>query len=99
VDLEGDDIFWDAADAKVGFDEPGEDSPPPKYSEDSPSPTPIYGAEDMDDMWTLLHWASYNGSPHVKRLFLLKGVKGEHMHAIMLEDNPTLLPSSPFEED
>ncbi len=46
---------------------------------------------------TLLHWACYNDSPKVKRLLLLKGADPKHLDAITLEDNPTLLPVSPFE--
>ncbi|KAI1323574.1 ankyrin repeat-containing domain protein [Xylariaceae sp. FL0255] len=61
------------------------------------STTPIYGAEDVDDRWTLLHWASYNGSQKVKKLLLLKGADPEHLDAIELEENPTLLPTSLFE--
>lgn len=82
---EGDDYFWDAADLKARLDDIEHEG------------RPIYGAEDIDDRWTLLHWASYNGSPKVKRLLLLKGADPEHLDAIMLEDNPTLLPTSPFE--
>jgi len=55
-------------------------------------------AEDVDDTpyeaidWKLLHWASYNGSPRVKSLFLLKGADPEHLDAVMLEDwTPELL--------
>ena len=58
---------------------------------------PIYGAEDVDDKWTLLHWASYNGSPKIKRLLLMKGAGSEHLDSIMLEDNPTKFLTSPFE--
>ncbi|KAK6076173.1 ankyrin unc44 [Seiridium cupressi] len=83
VDLIGcAEIFWDA------------------LNEDSKGPdakAPIYGAEEVDDKWTLLHWASYNGSLKVKRLLLLKGADPLHLNAIELEDNPTLLPTSPFE--
>ncbi|RYP46066.1 hypothetical protein DL769_011416 [Monosporascus sp. CRB-8-3] len=83
ADLIGcDDIFWDA----LNEDSKGTDTE-----------APIYGAEDVDDRWTLLHWASYNGSLKVKRLLLLKGADPEHLDAIELEDNPTLLPMSPFE--
>ena len=59
---------------------------------------PIYGAEDVDDdRWTLLHWASYNGSSKVKKLLLLKGADPEHLDAISLEENLTVLTTSPFE--
>lgn len=93
ADLEGcDDFFWDAADSKAG---PGD--PLDGRSEGMDAPDPIYGAEDVDDKWTLLHWASYNGSPKIKRLFLLKGADPEHLNGIMLEDNSTILPTSPFE--
>lgn len=61
--------------------------------------TRIYGAEDVDDRWTLLHWASFNGSTKVKSLLLLKGADPARLDAIMLEDNPTLLPWSTFDED
>lgn len=57
----------------------------------------IYGAEDVDDRWTLLHSAPYNGSPKIKRLLHLKGVDPKHLDGIELEDSPTLLPVSPFE--
>ncbi|KAI1444822.1 ankyrin repeat-containing domain protein [Annulohypoxylon stygium] len=87
AELEGcDDIFWDAADSAD------------KLETDSKETSTIYGAEDVDDdSWTLLHWASYNGSPKVKKLLLLKGADPEHLEAIMLENNPTILPTSPFE--
>jgi ankyrin repeat protein len=81
------DMYWDAIiDTRC------------EESEEEGSPRPIYGAEDVDDRWTLLHWASYNGSLKVKGLFLLKGVDLEHMDAITLEGNPTLLPTSPFKD-
>ena len=83
VDLDGDEVFWDAAATDPGNPEGGD--------------TPIYGAEDVDDRWTLLHWASYNGSAKVKSLLLLKGADPAHLDAINLEDNPTLLPTSPFQ--
>ena len=88
VDLEGNqDIFWDA-----------HSDPPRENTEGADVPRPIYCAEDVDDdRWTLLHWASYNGSPKVKRLLLLKGADPEHVDAITLEENPTLLTVSPFE--
>jgi hypothetical protein len=90
ADLEdGDDIFWDAPDSKGQAGDRQHDN-----GRDHPGP--IYGAEDVDDRWTLLHWASYNGSPKVKELLLLKGADPEHLEAIMLEDNPTILPTSPF---
>ncbi|KAI3319325.1 ankyrin repeat-containing domain protein [Xylariaceae sp. AK1471] len=83
IDLAGcDEVFWDALD---------------EDSNKRDTQAPIYGAEDVDDRWTLLHWASYNGSLKVKRLFLLKGADPEHLDAIQLEDNPTVLPTSPFE--
>jgi hypothetical protein len=86
------DAFWDAVDAKgQSPDTPCEES------EGTVEPGPIYGAEDVDDRWTLLHWASYNGSPKVKELLLLKGADPEHLDAIALEENPTILPKSPFE--
>jgi ankyrin repeat protein len=81
-----DDVFWDAT--------------PETLAEASSvgSLNLIYGAEDVDkDRWTLLHWASYNGSPKVKRLLLSKGVEAEHQEAIELEENPTVLPTCPFE--
>ncbi|KAL9003781.1 MAG: hypothetical protein Q9188_003361 [Gyalolechia gomerana] len=86
VDLEGNkDIYWDTTPNALHED-----------SEGAGRPRPIYGAEDVDDdRWTLLHWASYNGSSKVKNLFLLKGVDPEHMDAITLEENPTLLATSP----
>ncbi|KAH6852230.1 ankyrin repeat-containing domain protein [Alternaria alternata] len=75
-------MFWEAA------PNPGE----------AEVPRWIYGAEDVDDdRWTLLHWASYNGSSKVRKLLLLKGVDPEHMDAVTLEENPTFLPKSPFE--
>lgn len=91
-DLKDDDIFWDADDAKARLsDMPLDDG------EGMATLNPIYGAEDVDDKWTLLHWASYNGSPKVRRLLLLKGADPEHLEAITLKENPTLLPTSPFE--
>lgn len=80
-----DDVFWDAGRDEDDNEEDGGDEPR------------IYGAEDVDDRWSLLHWACYNGSPKVKRLLLLKGADPQHLDAIMMEDNPTLLPVSPFE--
>ncbi|KAL8895927.1 MAG: hypothetical protein Q9207_007950 [Kuettlingeria erythrocarpa] len=88
VDLRGNnDFFWDTTpDTRH------------KDSRETEKPRPIYGAEDVDDdRWTLLHWASYNGSAKVKNLLLLKGVDPEHMDAITLEENPTLFTTSPFE--
>ena len=80
------DVFWDAT---------------PDTHEDSEAagePRPIYGAEDVyDDRWTLLHWASYNGSSKVKRLLLWKGADPERLNAISLEESSTLLTTSPFE--
>lgn len=81
-ELGDDEVFWDAADGDDGEGD-GEGA--------------IYGAEDVYDRWTLLDWASYNGSPKIKRLVLLKGVDPKHLDGIKLEDSPTLLPVSPFE--
>ncbi|GAB1318153.1 Transient receptor putative cation channel sub A member 1 [Madurella fahalii] len=81
------DVFWDAADSKAENDDMLKEG----------GGGMVYGAEDVDDRWTLLHWASYNGSPKIKKLFLLKGANPEHMDGIILENNPTLLPTSPFE--
>ncbi|PVH70148.1 hypothetical protein DL98DRAFT_598040 [Cadophora sp. DSE1049] len=93
ADLEGyKDVFWDAADSKAGSG----NNKGYKDSEGMDTPSPIYGVENIVDKWTLLHWASYNGSPKVQRLFLLKGADPEHLEAIMLEDSPTLLPMSHF---
>ncbi|KAJ5389254.1 ankyrin [Penicillium cataractarum] len=93
VELEGsDDVFWDAANVKTGPDDPPNQGESEKGTSDT-----MYGAEDFDDRWALLHWASYNGSPKVQRLLLLKGANPEHLDAIMMEDNRTLLPASPFE--
>lgn len=88
VDLEGnEDIYWDVAPNGVH-----------ENSEGTIDSRPVYGAEDVDDdRWTLLHWASYNGSTKVKKLLLLKGVDSEHMDAVSLEENPTLLRTSPFD--
>ena len=87
MDLEDNkDIFWDIAPDTLR-----------ENSEGAVESRLIYGLEDTDDKWTLLHWASYNGSPKVKRLLLLKGVDPEHLDAIVLEDNRTSLPTSPFE--
>lgn len=87
-DLEGNkDIFWDAIPETQRED-----------NEAAGKSLPIYGAEDVDDdRWTLLHWASYNGSSKVKKLLLLKGADPEHLDAISLEENPTVLTTSPFE--
>ncbi|KAI9677133.1 MAG: hypothetical protein M1822_008242 [Bathelium mastoideum] len=88
VDLEGnEDVFWDAA-----LDSLGEDG------EGVGKPSQVYGAEDFDDRWTLLHWASYNGSLKVKELLLLKGADPEHIDAISLEEIPTFTSTSPFWE-
>ena len=81
------DVFWDATPETLA-----------EVSDSAGTSNLIYGAEDVDrDRWTLLHWASYNGSSKVKRLLLLKGVEAEHREAIELEENPTVLPSSQFE--
>lgn len=54
-------------------------------SEAAGKPRLTYGAEDVDDdRWTLLHWASYNGSSKVKRLLLLEGADPEHLNVISL---------------
>jgi ankyrin repeat protein len=84
MDLKGvaDEVFWEAT----------------PESEEAESPRWIYGAEDIDDdRWTLLHWASYNGSAKVKKLLLLKGADPEHLDAIELAGSPTFLPKSPSE--
>lgn len=88
VDLEGNrDMFWDTAADTTH-----------ENSEAVERPRPIYGAENVDDdRWTLLHWASYNGSSKVKKLLLLKGVDPNHRDAIELEENPTVLAKSPFQ--
>ena len=88
VDLEGNkDFFWDAT-----------TSEPDSDGEALGKIRPVYGAEDIDDdRWTLLHWASYNGSSKVKKLLLLKGADPKHLDAISLEENPTVLTTSPFE--
>lgn len=88
VDLKGNkDIFWDAIPDTLRED-----------SEAAGKSRLVYGAEDVDDdRWTLLYWASYNGSSKVKRLLLMKGADPEHLDAISLEENPTLLTTSPFE--
>lgn len=93
AELEGADaFFWDAADTGTG-----DDGAQDEKRDEMGGSGPIYGAEDVDDRWTLLHWASYNGSPKVRNLLLLKGPDPKHLDAIMLENNPTLLPTSPFE--
>ena len=75
VDLEGNkEAFLDAAPDTLHEDDEGEGRP-----------RPIYGAGDVDDRWTVLHWASYNGSPKVKRLLPLKGADPEHLDAITLD--------------
>ena len=87
VELEGNkDVFWDAPPDTLCDD-----------SEQTQNSHPIYGAEDVDDRWTLLHWASYNGSSKVRSLLLLKGADPKHLDAISLEENPTVLPTSPFD--
>ena len=59
ADLKGnEDIFWDL--------NPGDDLH--EGSEGAGESHPVYGAEDVDDRFTLLHWASYNGSLKVKKL-------------------------------
>ena len=86
IDLDHKEIFWDAA----------ADLHPNGGAGFSP---PVYGAEDIDkDKWTLLHWASYNGSAKIKKLLLLKGADPGHLDAISLEENPTLLANDRFEE-
>ncbi|KAL8840007.1 MAG: hypothetical protein Q9170_001491 [Blastenia crenularia] len=89
MELKGhEDIFWDTA-LDTSYEDHGE----------AESHRLIYGAEDIDDdRWTLLHWASYNGSSKVKELLLLKGADPEHLDAITLEENPTLLTTSPFDD-
>lgn len=82
VDLDGiEDVFWDAT-----------------HDEKSQTARPIYGAEDVDDdRWSLLHWASYNGSPKVRRLLLLKGADPAQLDVMESVGAPTVLPTSPFE--
>jgi ankyrin repeat protein len=94
VDLEDveDDHFWDADNAKSA-----EGGTTAEEQDRRGSSETMYGAEDYDERWALLHWACYNGSPKVQRLLLLKGPEPEHLDAIMMENNPTILPSSPFE--
>ncbi|KAK4207532.1 ankyrin repeat-containing domain protein [Rhypophila decipiens] len=94
---DGAEAFWDAPDPDNLGRPDGGLAADADRKEGRAGAAQIYGAEDVDDRWTLLHWASYNGSPKIKRLLLLKGVAPEHLEAIKLEDNPTLLPVSPFE--
>lgn len=89
VHLEGtkEDVFWDV-------------TPYALRGDDAQAEVcrPIYGAEDVDeDRWSLLHWASYNGSPKVRDLLLLKGADPEHLDAMELAGTPTVLPTRPFE--
>ena len=86
-DIKGNkDVFWDVTPDTLHED-----------SEVAGKPRPIYGAEDVyDDRWTLLHWASYNGSSKVKRPLLLKDADPEHLNTMSLEESPTLLTASPF---
>ncbi|KAJ5175412.1 ankyrin [Penicillium canariense] len=93
VELEGsDDFFWDAANVNTGSGDVSNEE-----KDEMGKLLTMYGAEDFDDRWALLHWASYNGSPKVQRLLLLRGAAPEHLEAIMMDDNQTILPTSPFE--
>lgn len=84
-DLTGnEDIFWDVTpEASPTDSEPGVKS------------RPIYRAEDDDDRWGLLHWASYNGSSKVKELLLLKGADPGLLDAMTIEENPNLSTMDP----
>ena len=93
MDLDcSDEVWWDSDNSKIqNLDTLHE------YSGYKDPHNPIYGAEDVDDKWTLLHWASYNGSAKVKKLLLMKGADPDHIDAISLLDNPTILPTSLLE--
>ena len=91
LDLETNDMFWDATSSTL---HEGEN----QATTMATLPQTVYGAEDIDDdRWTLLHWASYNGSAKVKKLLLLKGADPEHIDAISLEENRTVLSVNPCE--
>jgi ankyrin repeat protein len=91
TDLENDDVFWDAAESKAEPDDKLYERSGGLGTSDS-----IVSAEDVGERWTLLHWASYAGSPKIKNLFLLKGVNSEHLEAIELETYPYAIANESF---
>jgi ankyrin repeat protein len=76
------DVFWDANGTATY-------SKPPDSAAPAPAPM-MYGAEDGDDRWTILHWASYCGSPKIMRLLLMKGVTPKHTNGITAYLPPSL---------
>src|SRR5262249_53919353 len=62
-------------------------------------PRAIYGAADLMDGYNLLHWASYNGSPKVRKLLLMRGADPEHLGAIEMEEPPTKWLMRPMKYD
>jgi hypothetical protein len=81
-----DDVYWDAGPSTTwrrgNFNESLKSTPS--------APDPVFGAEDVNDKWTLLHWASYCGSPKIKHLLVLKGVSPARMKGITTYLPPSL---------
>ena len=70
-------VFWDAD----GKSSTPDIEPNPANNASDPDgflKGSVYGAEDVDEHWTILHWASYCGSPKVRRLLLMKGADPKH---------------------
>ncbi|KAF2224969.1 ankyrin repeat-containing domain protein [Elsinoe ampelina] len=78
-----DDVFWDA-------EEPCRDSSGASDVSTISSGSSVYGAEDVDDQWTILHWASYCGSEKVMRLLLMKGADPKYTAGITAYLPPSL---------
>lgn len=75
---EWDDVYWDAS--------PSHNWRSNTFHEDfdiaQKDPAVVFGAEDVDDKWNLLHWASYCGSQKVQRLLMMKGANPDRIKGI-----------------
>jgi hypothetical protein len=74
------DLYWDADGTVVS----GESS------DFGASAVTVYGAEDVDGQWTILHWTSYRGSPKIMRLLLMKGANPKFLNGITADLPPSL---------
>ncbi|PSK60515.1 Palmitoyltransferase akr1 [Elsinoe australis] len=77
------DVFWDA-DASPSL------STISSSQSITSSTSSVYGAEDVDDQWTILHWASYCGSEKIMRLLLMKGADPKYTAGITAYLPPSL---------
>ncbi|KAF4552588.1 Ankyrin repeat-containing protein 34 [Elsinoe fawcettii] len=80
---EWDDVFWDAEDTCPALADISDQST-------TSSTSSVYGAEDVDDQWTILHWASYCGSEKIMRLLLMKGADPRYSAGITAYLPPSL---------